>query len=161
MTIKHFLKMYCRYKLEKSVYFTTTKFQKRKYWNLVNKKKIVNIENKTLKELETLFKQSVDKHLISDRKIGLFLSGGTDSTALAHILAKKLSNNFSTFTYGFKNDNKFSEINKAKITINNLKLIIPTLRSVKIISRIIWKKMISILESPFHIHPIIRYRGNL
>ena len=34
-------------------------------------------ENKTLKELETLFKQSVDKHLISDRKIGLFLSGGT------------------------------------------------------------------------------------
>ena len=129
--------------------FHNNKISKRKYWNLVNKKKIVNIENKTLKELETLFKQSVDKHLISDRKIGLFLSGGTDSTALAHILAKKLSNNFSTFTYGFKNDNKFSEINKAKITINNLKINNSYFEISENYIQENMEKMISILESPF------------
>ena len=129
--------------------FYKNKIKKRKYWNLINKNNINNDENKTLKDLEILFQKSIDKHLVSDRQIGLFLSGGTDSTALAHILTKKLSSNFSTFTYGFKNDKKFSEIDKAKITINNLKIDNTYFEISENYVQDNMEKMVSILESPF------------
>ena len=79
----------------------------------------------------------------------MFLSGGADSTALAFMLAKKLKENFSTYTYGFKNDKKFSEIKKAKLTINNLNV---SNTSSEITAKYVinnMEKMVNILESPF------------
>ena len=120
----------------------------KKYWSLINKKKLIN-ENKILGVIEKLFEKSIDKHIISDRKIGLFLSGGTDSTALAHMLAKRLAGNFSTFTYGFKNDIKFSEIKEAKHTINNLNIQNTYYEISEKYVENNMEKMVSTLESPF------------
>jgi len=120
-----------------------------KYWSLINKKIKIQSENDIIKNLKDLFDKSVNKHILSDRKIGLFLSGGADSTALAFMLAKKLKENFSTYTYGFKNDKKFSEIKKAKLTINNLNV---SNTSSEITAKYVinnMEKMVNILESPF------------
>ena len=60
-------------------------------------------------------------HSISDKKLGVFLSGGTDSSSLSKIL-KKNQNNFATFTYDFSKNNSFSELEKAKKISKELKL---------------------------------------
>ena len=51
-------------------------------------------------ELERLFKQAVERQLISDVEIGSYLSGGVDSGAITFI-ASQSCNNLKTFTCGF------------------------------------------------------------
>ena len=65
------------------------------------------------------------------------------------MLTQKLKNSFNTYTYGFKNDDKFSEINKAEITINNLdiKNFSYEVTAEYVINNM--EKMTNILESPF------------
>jgi len=125
------------------------KLKIKKYWSLINNNNKKTSEAQTTNNLKNLFDKSIDKHVVSDRKIGLFLSGGADSTALAFMLAKKLKGNFSTYTYGFKDDKKFSEIRKAKLTINNLNI---NNTSSEITGKYVidnMDKMVNILESPF------------
>ena len=63
----------------------------------------MNLRKKiTAQNLNNKIYNTVSKHLISDRKIGLFLSGGTDSKALAKYIYSKLNTNFTTFTYDFQ-----------------------------------------------------------
>ena len=72
--------------------------------------------------LDILLKKSINKHLISERKIGLFLSGGTDSNALLNLISENFSEkNLDTFTYGFENDPNFDEAKKVKKLILNSK----------------------------------------
>lgn len=133
---------------EKGVFYNQ-KLTINRYWSIIqNSIKYLNPIN-TEKNLKQLLIESINKHLISDRKIGLFLSGGSDSTALAHLLAQKLKNSFNTYTYGFKNNDKFSEINKAEITINNLdiKNFSYEVTAEYVINNM--EKMTNILESPF------------
>ena len=52
--------------------------------------------------MKNLLDDTLNKHLISDRKIGLFLSGGTDSNALLNLILDKKTKDFPTFTYGLK-----------------------------------------------------------
>ena len=102
--------------------FIKKKIQIKKYWELLSNNYEKKGEKEVLKNLDILFDKSIEKHLLSDREIGLFLSGGTDSTALAHKISKKIKNNFSTYTYGFKNDKEFSEIKSANLTVNKLSI---------------------------------------
>ncbi len=121
----------------------------KKYWDISNAFYKKSNETNSVNTLKKLFDNAIDSHLISDRKLGLFLSGGTDSTALAHLISKKLENNFSTYTYGFKNDTEFSEINKANVTVNKLKI---RNYSYEINSKYIinnFYKLTNNLESPF------------
>ena len=133
---------------EKGVFFNK-KLSIRRYWSIIQNSSKNLIPINTEKNLKQLLIESIDKHLISDRKIGLFLSGGSDSTALAHLLTQKLKNSFNTYTYGFKNNDKFSEINKAEITINNLdiKNFSYEVTAEYVINNM--EKMTNILESPF------------
>lgn len=89
------------------------KIIKKNYWNLfsnINKDKDpLIIEKKVRQKIEN----SINKHLISDREVGLFLSGGTDSTSIAQIMSKKQKTKLKTFTYDFEN-NSNSETLKAK-----------------------------------------------
>ena len=95
------------------------KIKKIKYWDLKTSEFKQKGDKKN--KLSELILESIDQHLISDRKIGLFLSGGTDSSALASICKKKFNYNLETFTYGFSN-NQFSEIIKSKIVADKLNL---------------------------------------
>lgn len=57
-------------------------------------------EREYIEELDRLFKQAVNRQLVSDVELGSYLSGGMDSGALTSIAAKQLPY-LKTFTCGF------------------------------------------------------------
>lgn len=85
---------------------------------------VKNKERKTaIKEISSVMKDSVDKHMLADVEVGSFLSSGVDSSYLV-CLAKPQK----TYTVGYKN-NKYNEISYAedlakKLDINNTSKII-------------------------------------
>jgi asparagine synthase (glutamine-hydrolysing) len=83
-----------------------------KYWNLD-----ININNKSLSEnmstLDQLLKESVSKRLVSEKKIGAFLSGGIDSSLVVAYMADLLKKDFETFSISF-DDQRFDESIYAK-----------------------------------------------
>jgi asparagine synthase (glutamine-hydrolysing) len=60
-----------------------------------------------------LIEDSVRCHLMSDVPVGLFLSGGLDSSLIAAIMARVLSHPIQTFTVGFE-DRYYSEFEFAR-----------------------------------------------
>ena len=58
-------------------------------------------EKQILDELEQLLKESFQYRMIADVEVGVFLSGGTDSSLVAAILQKNSSKKLKTFTIGF------------------------------------------------------------
>ena len=86
------------------------------YWNVLDfyNKPIIKIdEQDALDQLETLCKSAFQYRMISDVPVGVFLSGGYDSSLLAAILQKNNTSKINTFTIGF-NDEALNEANHAK-----------------------------------------------
>ena len=108
--------------LEPSTYkiFSKYGFKKFSYWT-INKTFKEKSFFKTKNKYENLLLTSIKKHLLSDRKIGLLLSSGTDSTALAYFISKNLRYQLKTFTYDFS-DKYSGESHMAKIISDNLKI---------------------------------------
>jgi asparagine synthase (glutamine-hydrolysing) len=61
-----------------------------------------------VEELGDLLTDSVERHLVSDVPVGLFLSGGIDSTAIAAILGKRLKRPLQSFNVAFS-EQEFAE----------------------------------------------------
>lgn len=62
-------------------------------------------------DLRKTFDQAVKSQLISDRPLGLFLSGGFDSTAILGAMQKNSSQPVKTFTVGFQTDIDYDNYN--------------------------------------------------
>ncbi|MBW3577894.1 MAG: asparagine synthase (glutamine-hydrolyzing) [Actinobacteria bacterium] len=71
----------------------------RRYWNLSSQ--LICNSASDGNSLEDAFRQSVSAHLVSDVPVGLFLSGGVDSTLLA-LIAKESTQDLTAVTLGFK-----------------------------------------------------------
>jgi asparagine synthase (glutamine-hydrolysing) len=89
------------------------------YWNIATAAQHSNNGNKTDRHVAAarvrdLLEQSVRKHLIADVPVGVFLSGGIDSTALAALASREVSG-VHTFTVGFP-EKEFSEAAIARRT---------------------------------------------
>ncbi len=69
-------------------------------------------ENYYLEKLDYLLNNSVKTHLQSDVPIGVFLSGGLDSSLLSAIASRHHSGKLKTYSVGFK-ETKYNEGNKA------------------------------------------------
>ncbi|MDB5280529.1 MAG: asparagine synthase [Ferruginibacter sp.] len=90
--------------------------QLKQYWNVLDyyNKPAFSIDKKqALQELETLCVSAFQYRMISDVPVGIFLSGGYDSSLLAAILQNNSANKIKTFTIGF-NEKQFNEANHAK-----------------------------------------------
>lgn len=74
-------------------------------WKFKNELKI---EEEALQLLRETLEQSVERHMISDAPIGLFLSGGIDSSLLTLIASKTQQQNLHTLSIVF-NEKEFSE----------------------------------------------------
>lgn len=75
-----------------------------KYWNLeTGRIEIPLIE--ASKKFNELFDQSVQEHLVADVPVGLFLSGGYDSSAILDRMAQ-YTDNINTFSIGFEGTNR-------------------------------------------------------
>lgn len=136
--------------LEPSNYITFDKknFTKKNYWNLFSKNFRENNTYEVEKKVWNKLNTSVAKHLISDREVGLFLSGGTDSASIAQIMTKNQKYKLKTFTYDFKN-NKNSELLKAKkisnlLSAKNYNVVIKPHHVINLM-----EKLCNTLESPF------------
>lgn len=57
-------------------------------------------EEECIEELNRLFRQAVERHLVSDVEIGAYLSGGIDSGAITAVASQQLPN-MRSFTGGF------------------------------------------------------------
>ncbi|MFH1048213.1 MAG: asparagine synthase (glutamine-hydrolyzing) [Patescibacteria group bacterium] len=75
---------------------------KHQYWNLEDTKLNNDIsETEILEKSEELIKKAVEKRLMSDVPLGIFLSGGVDSSLIASYLSK-YSSQASSFTVCYK-----------------------------------------------------------
>ncbi len=87
-----------------------------KYWDVNSyylQKKFLKSEDEILSDIEKILDEAIDLRMISDVPVGVFLSGGYDSSLVASILAKKQGKNINTFTIGF-DDEKYNEAKHAK-----------------------------------------------
>jgi asparagine synthase (glutamine-hydrolysing) len=71
-------------------------------------------EAELLEELRARLRDSVRAHLVSDVPVGVLLSGGVDSAALAALAAEELTEPLRTFTIGF-DERSFDETAAARL----------------------------------------------
>ena len=72
--------------------FDKKEIQKKIYWQLNNNYVSKINEETAIKELDLKLKNAVKSHLIGDVKIGIFVSGGLDSSLIAHYVNQNKSN---------------------------------------------------------------------
>jgi len=81
------------------------------YWDITFRKsaqRIYSDENEVSKQLLKLLEESVKQRLMSDVPLGIFLSGGIDSSIITSLAARNSSEKIKTFSIGFK-DASFDE----------------------------------------------------
>ena len=91
------------------------------YWNIekfYTKQKIELSENEIIEKVENFLINSFEYRMVADVPIGLFLSGGYDSSTLLALLSKNYK--LKTYTIGFE-DNRFDEAKYAKKIANYFK----------------------------------------
>ena len=101
---------YLEYDLEQRSY------KKHKYWDINDyylMDKIEKSEEEILEELEALLKDACQLRMVSDVPVGVFLSGGYDSSTVTALLQKSSKEQINTFTIGF-HEEEFNEAQYAK-----------------------------------------------
>ncbi len=81
-----------------------------RYWDVPEINKNIKLDE-TLHKFNYLLEKSVKSQLVADVPVGVFLSGGMDSSAIT-ALASHNQKNIKTFSFGF--ENSFNELNYAK-----------------------------------------------
>lgn len=85
-----------------------------KYWSLSYAKKIKIPQEEYCQRILDLFTDAIKSRLISDVPLGVFLSGGIDSSAVVALMSKVLNRPVKTFSIGF-NEASFNELRYARI----------------------------------------------
>ena len=85
------------------------------YWNIpsLNFNETFN-ESEIIEELDEKLQTIVHQWMVSDVKVGCYLSGGVDSGILTALMSRESSHRIDTYTIGFK-EKGFNEFYKAKI----------------------------------------------
>jgi asparagine synthase (glutamine-hydrolysing) len=87
-----------------------------KYWDVVdayNQPKLSISYDEAIEETDRILTSAFNYRMVADVPVGVFLSGGYDSTAVASILQHNKTEKIKTFTIGFK-ENKYNEAVEAK-----------------------------------------------
>lgn len=95
---------------------TTKQISQTKYWDVLdfyNKPEMKISEEDAINEVEKLLISSYDYRMVADVPVGLFLSGGYDSTSVAAILQSSRTQKIKSFTIGYK-EAAFNEAPEAK-----------------------------------------------
>lgn len=103
------------------MHISATGFQTHTYWSLgeVISAREYTDETSAKVQLENLLSSSVQYQMISDVPLGIFLSGGIDSSLIAALAVKQSGNVINTFSIGFE-DAKYSEASYAREVARHL-----------------------------------------
>jgi len=95
--------------------------KKNKFWE-IDLDTPVNLTNydKAKQELKKTLYNSVEKRMISDVPLGVFLSGGVDSTIVAAIMSDISPIPIKTFSVGYSNP-RYDESQRARLVANHIK----------------------------------------
>ena len=94
----------------------TKKQELKKYWDVFdyyNKPKLNISDNDAIEQTDRLLKNAYEYRMVADVPVGIFLSGGYDSSSVAALLQTGRTEKLKTFTIGF-NENEFNEAPEAK-----------------------------------------------
>jgi asparagine synthase (glutamine-hydrolysing) len=85
----------------------------KQYWDLdmAPKEPVLSYDD-SVEKLREMLDHAVKSHLISDVPLGVFLSGGLDSSAIVAMMRRHISGPLKTFTIGYE-DKSFSELDYA------------------------------------------------
>jgi asparagine synthase (glutamine-hydrolysing) len=86
------------------------------WWERSKVKELYSNETEVIDRIEQLLNNSIRNRLVADVPVGLFLSGGVDSSLVAALTSKQISN-INAFTVSFF-DKKFDESGYAKQVCN-------------------------------------------
>jgi len=95
-----------------------------KYWDIVdfyNKPRVKMSEEAIIAKSEKLLKKAIKAKVGNSKKVGTFLSGGYDSSAIASILSVDKTTDLHSFTVGF-NDSELDEAPFAQEIAEHLKV---------------------------------------
>jgi asparagine synthase (glutamine-hydrolysing) len=99
----------------------TLRAEIKEYWDVPKK----TVEDRDIKydtakrKIEDLLFQSVEQRMISDVPLGVFLSGGVDSSIIAAIMGKVHNKNIDTFSLGYQNK-KYDESARASLVAKHI-----------------------------------------
>lgn len=85
-----------------------------KYWDLSFEPKTIGDDSFFVENWLELFRQSVRIRLMSDVPLGMFLSGGIDSSAICAMMTEEAGEQIKTFSVGF-DDDESNELQFARI----------------------------------------------
>jgi asparagine synthase (glutamine-hydrolysing) len=94
----------------------TKKQELTKYWDVFdyyNKPKLALSDQEAIDHTDKLLKNAYEYRMVADVPVGLFLSGGYDSSSVAALLQTGRTEKLKTFTIGF-HENEFNEAPEAK-----------------------------------------------
>jgi len=90
------------------------------YWDVdISPDESLSSEEQYIKRFRELFTESVRLRLMSDVPLGVFLSGGLDSSAIAATMAGMMGERLKTFSVGYAED-QYSELPYAKLVAEKL-----------------------------------------
>jgi asparagine synthase (glutamine-hydrolysing) len=97
-------------------------FETNKYWSIedvYNQPKLKISYEEAQEELERLLMDAFSYRMISDVPVGMFLSGGYDSTAVAAMLQSNSKERLKTFTIGYE-ESEYDESHYAQMVANHI-----------------------------------------
>lgn len=92
------------------ILISKTGFHMDSFWKLREQTAPALREEVYLEILQNLIEESVKSHLTSDVPLGVFLSGGTDSSALVAFAHKLARGRLKTFSIGFPDEVSYNEL---------------------------------------------------
>jgi asparagine synthase (glutamine-hydrolysing) len=89
------------------------------YWSIESVKRSRLSVTDAITETRARLEQSIQRHLRSDVPVGVFLSGGIDSSAITAFASQQMTRQLDTFAVSFDYDKGVNELEKAAFVANH------------------------------------------
>lgn len=115
------------------------------YWKLeFSEPEEPSKENDIVDEFTRIFEESVKMRLMSDVPLGMFLSGGIDSSAIAAVMSKMVDQPIKTFSVGFEereaNELYYARLISQRYGTDHHEVIITPNEFFVVVPRLIWQE---------------------